>query len=52
MERKMPKKQEIDFTERVLLSLVNDVQELEQSAARIKAQVAAMAKERGIAMPR
>ena len=41
----------VDLTDRVLLSLVNDVADLKEQAERIHMQIAALAKERGIAMP-
>jgi hypothetical protein len=43
---------EVDFTDRVLLGLVNDVADLKEQAARIYVQIAALAKERGIDMQR
>lgn len=43
--------QDTDFTERVLLSLVFDVTLLAKSVERVKVQVFALAKERGIEPP-
>lgn len=43
---------EIDFTDRVLLSLVFDVTCLAKDVERVKVQVFAMAKERGIEPPK
>lgn len=40
-----------DFADRALMALVQEVADLEEHAARVKAMVAAMAKEREIAMP-
>jgi hypothetical protein len=45
------KKPDAEFTTRMLLSLVNDAVALESYAARVRAQVAALAKEYGIKMP-
>ncbi|MBN9007328.1 MAG: hypothetical protein J0H40_18180 [Rhizobiales bacterium] len=42
---------EPDFTTRVLMSLVVDVSQLAESVERVKAQVFAMAKENGVALP-
>ncbi len=41
----------VDFTDRVLLNLVNDVADLKEQAKRIHVQIAALARERGIDMP-
>jgi hypothetical protein len=42
---------EMDFTDRAILALANEVVELEERAARVKAIVASLASERGIQMP-
>jgi hypothetical protein len=41
-----------EFTPRVLMSLVNDVAELDESAKRIRIQIQALAKEHGVKLPR
>lgn len=43
---------ELDFTERVLLSLVFDVTCLAENVERVKVQVLAMAREKGIPIPK
>jgi len=42
---------ETDFTDRVLLSLVFDVTCLAENVERVKVQVTALAKERGLPIP-
>lgn len=41
-----------DFTERVLMSLVVDVTQLQDTVERVKVQVYTLAKERGIEPPK
>ncbi|MGB3490803.1 MAG: hypothetical protein WBA62_22160 [Xanthobacteraceae bacterium] len=48
----MPKKTEdADFTQRVLMSLVVDMKVHVETVERIQAQIAALAKEHGVAIP-
>ncbi|MDF3810087.1 MULTISPECIES: hypothetical protein [Rhodopseudomonas] len=47
----MKKKPDLEFAERLLLSLVNEAVALETSAARVRIQIARLAAEFGIAMP-
>ncbi|WP_157043601.1 hypothetical protein [Nitrobacter hamburgensis] len=51
----MPKKTEdveVNFTQRVLMSLLVDVTYLVENAERVKTQVFAMAKENGVPIPK
>jgi hypothetical protein len=48
----MTKKPDTEFVVRVLLSLVDDVVKMEACAARVRVQVAALADEHGIKMPK
>lgn len=43
--------EETDFTERVLLSMVFDISLLHETVQRIRVQVFAMAKDRGLSIP-
>jgi hypothetical protein len=39
------------FTERVLMSLVMDITQLEETVERVKVQVITLAKEKGVSVP-
>lgn len=43
---------ETTFTQRVLMSLVVDVQAMEENVERVKTQIFALAKENGVPIPR
>lgn len=43
---------DVGFTQRVLMSLVVDVQAMEENAERVRVQVFAMAKENGVHIPK
>lgn len=40
-----------DLSKRILMSLVNDVEVLQEQTARIHVQIAALAKKHGVKMP-
>jgi hypothetical protein len=40
------------FTERVLLSMVFDLEQLDESVKRLKVQVTTLAKEKGVRLPK
>lgn len=49
---KKKKTEEADFTQRVLMSLVVDVQALAENVERVKAQVFVAARENGVNIPK
>lgn len=48
----MPKKTDPEFTQRVLMSLVVDMQAHVETADRLRIQIEALAKENGVAIPK
>lgn len=52
VEEAQDREVETDFTDRVLLSLVFDVTCLAENVERVKVQVTALARERGLPVPK